>query len=197
MKIDEGNRPVIETQRLVLNALEMSDCARVAELAGDKRIYDMTLLIPHPYSVKQAEDWIGTHAGHWDRWREDWTMNFAIRAKSGGEVKGAFAGELMGVIGLVGRPVYKRAEMGYWLGIPFWGKGYMTEAAQAVVEFAHGELGVNRIEAGVFDGNAASMSVLRKAGFVEEGLLRQRFWKSGKFVDERMFARIASTSGGG
>ncbi|MBX3390577.1 MAG: GNAT family N-acetyltransferase [Phycisphaeraceae bacterium] len=185
MKIDAGNRPVIETQRLVLAALEMSDCARVAALAGDKRIYDMTLLIPHPYEVRDAEDWIGTHAAQWARWREDWSMNFAIRARGGGD--------LLGVIGLVGKPTHRRAEMGYWLGIPFWGKGYMTEAARAVVQFAQSELGVNRIEAGVFDGNAASMSVLRKAGFTEEGLLRQRFWKSGKFVDERMFARICST----
>ncbi|MBX3380401.1 MAG: GNAT family N-acetyltransferase [Phycisphaeraceae bacterium] len=175
----------------------MSDCPRVAELAGDKRIYDMTLLIPHPYSAKQAEDWIGTHAAQWERWREDWTMNFAIRARSGGGLAGDPIGDLIGVIGLIGRPVYKRAEMGYWLGVPFWGKGFMTEAVGAVVAFAHGELGVNRIEAGVFEGNAASMNVLRKAGFVEEGLLRQRFLKDGKFVDERMFAKISGLRPGG
>lgn len=196
MKFDSDSRPVLETDRLEINALAQSDCVRVAALAGDKRIYDMTLLIPHPYELHHAEEWIGTHRAQWERWRQDWTMNFAIRAKSGGASKGASAGELMGVIGLVGRPVYKRAEMGYWLGIPFWGKGYMTEAARAVVEFAQSELGVNRIEAGVFDGNAASMSVLRKAGFTEEGLMRQRFWKSGKFVDERMFARIAPPHAG-
>jgi len=160
----------------------MSDCALVADLAGDKRIYDMTLLIPHPYSVKQAEDWIGSHAAHWARWREDWTMNFAIRSKA--------SNELMGVIGLVGVPRHKRAEVGYWLGVSYWGNGYATEAARAVVAFAQQELGANRLEAGVFDGNDASMNVLRKAGFVEEGTLRQKFLKDGKFVDDRVFAKF-------
>lgn len=186
MGIDSTGRPRLETERLMLRALEMSDCPRVTELAGDRRIYDMTLLIPHPYALKQAEDWIGTHAAHWARWREDWSMNFAIRSKS--------SDELMGVIGLVGVPRHKRAEMGYWLGVPFWGNGFMTEAARAVVEFAFGTLGVNRIEAGVFDGNEASANVLRKVGFVEEGVLRQRFLKGGKFVDERMFANLGQAS---
>lgn len=184
----EMDRPVLATPRLVLDALSLSDSPRVAELAGDRRIYDMTLLIPHPYELHHAEAWIGTHAAQWGRWREDWTMNFAIRLRASDEL----AGELIGVIGLIGRPVYKRAELGYWLGVPFWGKGFMTEAVGAVVAFAHGELGVNRIEAGVFEGNAASMNVLRKAGFVEEGLLRQRFFKEGRFVDERMFAKVGS-----
>jgi RimJ/RimL family protein N-acetyltransferase len=183
MNIDTLGRPVLTTERLALRAMEMCDCPRVAELAGDKRIYDMTLLIPHPYALKQAEDWIGTHAAHWARWREDWTMNFAIRSKENDT--------LMGAIGLVGVPRHKRAEMGYWLGAPFWGNGFMTEAARAVVEFAFGTLGANRLEAGVFDGNTASMNVLRKSGFIEEGVLRQRFLKDGKFVDERMFGNAA------
>lgn len=179
---DDLGRPIIETERLVLNALEMSDCARVALLAGDKRIYDVTLLIPHPYEVHQAEAWVGSHKAYWERWREDWTMVFAMRSKADGL--------LMGAIGLVGASKHKRAEMGYWLGVPFWGQGFATEAARAVVAFAHEELGINRLEAGVFAGNAASMNVLRKAGFVEEGVQRQRFWKDGQFVDDHIFARV-------
>ncbi|MBS0189870.1 MAG: GNAT family N-acetyltransferase [Phycisphaerales bacterium] len=179
---DGERRPTIRTERLLLNAFAMSDCPSVAALAGDRRIYEMTLLIPHPYEPRHAEEWIGTHAAQWGRWREDWSFNFAIRSTRG---------DLMGAIGLVGRPAHKRAEMGYWLGAPFWGYGFMTEAARAVVGLAHRELGINRLEAGVFEGNTASMNVLRKAGFHEEGVLRQRFLKDGKFVDERMFARIA------
>ncbi|MBL8885165.1 MAG: GNAT family N-acetyltransferase [Phycisphaerales bacterium] len=186
MNLDGSGKPEIETGRLVLNALEMTDCARVASLAGDKRIYEMTLLIPHPYEPHHAEGWISTHPGHWARWREDWTMNFAIRSK--------VSDELMGAIGLVGVPRHKRAEMGYWLGVPFWGQGFMSEAARAVVGFAFETLGVNRLEAGVFDGNEASAKVLRKAGFVEEGVLRARFLKDGKFVDERMFANLKPAS---
>jgi len=186
MNTDALGRPVLMTERLRLRALEMSDCARVTELAGDKRIYDMTLLIPHPYSVQQAEDWIGSHAAHWARWRADWTMNFAIRSKA--------SNELMGVIGLVGVPRHKRAELGYWIGAPYWGSGFMTEAARTVVEFAFETLGANRLEAGVFEGNSGSMNVLRKAGFLEEGVHRQKFFKDGKFLDERMFANLASGS---
>jgi len=186
LELDGDGKPVLRTDRLLLNALVNADCAIVASLAGDKRIYDMTLLIPHPYELHHAEGWISAHAAHWARWREDWTMNFAIRSKANDE--------LMGVIGLVGVPKHKRAEMGYWLGVPFWGKGFMSEAARAVVEFAFGTLGANRLEAGVFNGNTASMNVLRKAGFVEEGVLRQRFLKDGKFVDERMFANLGPAS---
>ncbi len=178
-------KPVIETPRLILNALEMTDCPRVAALAGDRRIYDVTLLIPHSYEVRHAEEWIATHGALWERWREDWTMHFAIRRRA--------EKDLVGVIGLIGRPIHKRAEMGYWLGVEYWGKGYMTEAARAVVKFARDELGANRIEAGVFDGNEASMNVLRKAGFHEEGVLRQRFFKNGRFVDERMFGSLAGS----
>ncbi|MGH7244117.1 MAG: GNAT family N-acetyltransferase [Phycisphaerales bacterium] len=186
MKIDEQGRPVLETERLVLRALEMSDAPRVGELAGDKRIYDVTLLIPHPYTVKLAGEWVGKHPGFWERWREDWTMVFGIRSKPDDA--------LMGAIGLVGTPKHKRAEMGYWLGVPFWGNGYVTEAAKAVVEFAHGTLGVHRLEACVFAGNVRSMSVLRKVGFVEEGLMKARFLKDGKFVDDWMFANLAPGS---
>lgn len=187
-EVEASGRPVLRTDRLLLDALGPADCTPIAALAGDRRIYDTTLLIPHPYAVKQAVDWISTHAAHWARWREDWTMNFAIRGKADGA--------LMGVIGLVGVPRHKRAELGYWLGVPFWGCGFMTEAAKAVVEFAFETLGINRLESGVFDGNTASISVLRKVGFVEEGMLRQRFLKGGKFVDERMFARLLSRTPG-
>lgn len=188
VKLDSNSRPVLATDRLELNPLTQADSPRVAALAGDRRIHDKTLTVPHPYTVRDAENWICTHATHWARWREDWTMNFAIRGKADGA--------LMGVIGLVGVPRHKRAELGYWLGVPFWGCGFMTEAAKAVVEFAFETLGINRLESGVFDGNTASISVLRKVGFVEEGMLRQRFLKGGKFVDERMFARLLSRTPG-
>ncbi|MBN8596106.1 MAG: GNAT family N-acetyltransferase [Planctomycetes bacterium] len=186
MDLDESHRPVLDSQRLVLRALEMSDAARVAALAGDKRIYDVTLLIPHPYELKHAEEWITKLNGFWERWREDWTMAFGLRLKS--------TNELIGAMGLVGTPKHKRAEFGYWLGVSYWGNGYATEAARVVVAFAQQELGVNRLEAGVFDGNEASMKVLRKIGFVEEGILRQKFLKDGKFVDDRVFANLTAIS---
>lgn len=186
VQYDDQSRPILMTQRLVLGAIAMSDAPRVAELAGDKRIYDVTLLIPHPYSVQQAEEWITKLNGFWERWREDWTMAFGLRLKS--------TNELIGAMGLVGTPKHRRAEFGYWLGVSYWGNGYATEAARAVVAFAQQELGANRLEAGVFDGNEASMNVLRKVGFVEEGILRQKFLKDGKFVDDRVFANLTAIS---
>ena len=88
-------------------------------------------------------------------------LNFAI----------VVAGAAVGGTGLeLGTDVSRRsAEVGYWLGQPFWGRGIATEALRAVTDYAFTTLDICRLEAGVFDWNPASARVLEKAGYVLEG----------------------------
>ena len=81
-----------------------------------------------------------------------------------------------------------RAELGYWIGVPFWGRGYATEAATEVVRYGFEELGLNKIYAGYFSRNPASGNVLRKIGMRHEGTLRQQHRKWGEYVDVEFYA---------
>ena len=85
-----------------------------------------------------------------------------------------------------------RAELGYWVGVPYWGRGYATEAAREMLRHGFEDLKLNRIFAGVFGGNVASSNVLRKIGMQHEGTARQHFLKWGQFLDNECYGIIAS-----
>lgn len=174
--------PRLETNRLLLRPFAMSDCPRVAELAGDRRIHDTTLLIPHPYAIRDAEAWISRHVARWAAWREQASMDFAIVVRE--------SMELVGAIGLSATPHHGFAEMGYWVGVPYWGRGYGKEAARALVGFAFDTLGMERLIAPVFRGNTASERVLQACGFQPEGVMRQHFVKGGRRVDATLFGLL-------
>ncbi|MGB5303829.1 MAG: GNAT family N-acetyltransferase, partial [Gemmatimonadota bacterium] len=95
---------------------------------------------------------------------------------------------LVGAISLRLDLGHRRAELGYWIGLPFWGRGYATEAVVAMVEYGFKELGLNRIFAHHLARNPASGRVLEKAGFVHEGLHRAHVLKNGRFEDLHSFA---------
>ena len=153
----------LKTERLTLRPLTLEDAPRVQLLAGAREVALNTLLIPHPYPDGAAEAWI---------------------ANRGDEI--AFAiddGELAGVIGLRVKRDDDIAEIGYWIGVPYWGRGYATEAAAAVVRYGFEKLALNKIYAGYFARNEASGKVLRKIGMKREGTLRQHHKKWGEYVD--------------
>ena len=81
-------------------------------------------------------------------------------------------------------------EIGYWLAEPYWGRGIVTEAVQAVTAYALGTFDINRVEAGVFGWNAASARVLTKAGYSLEGTLRGAVTKDGATIDALMYALV-------
>jgi ribosomal-protein-alanine N-acetyltransferase len=166
------SQPVLETPRLVLRALSLADAPQVQQLAGVREVADTTLSIPHPYEDGLAEAWIGSLADLYAR-REQ--VVFAITARP--------AGEVIGAIGLVLRLVHDRAELGYWIGKPFWGRGYATEAAAAVVRYGFDVLNLNRIHACHFARNPASGRVLEKIGMRREGISRQHVRRWGRFED--------------
>ena len=88
-------------------------------------------------------------------------------------------------------PVYRdTAELGYWLAEPYWGRGLMTEAVRAVTRYAFDELGLFRIEAGVFGWNVSSVRVLEKVGYSFEGRLRKQVFKDGQRVDVLLYSRL-------
>jgi ribosomal-protein-alanine N-acetyltransferase len=104
----------------------------------------------------------------------------------------ATAAEAFGGIGLqFGADVHRfTAELGYWLGEPFWGRGIMTDAVRLFTGWAFGNFALHRIHAQPFTGNRASVRVLEKAGFQREGCLRASAFKDGRIVDQFLYARI-------
>jgi RimJ/RimL family protein N-acetyltransferase len=155
------NARVLQTPRLVLRSFRSADAPDVQRLAGHPEIADATLL-PHPYPDGMAEAWIarqehdaaGAHG-----------FNFAIER--------AADGALLGSIGLEIAAVGNQAKLGLWIGRPYWGQQYATEAGRAVVAYGFGVLALERLWAPRFRWNKASARVLDKLGFAHEGCRRE------------------------
>ena len=131
---------------------------------------------PHPYTVNDARRWLEMVVG------QKPATNFAIDV----------AGEAVGGIGFtVQYDVARRsAEIGYWLGEEFWGRGIATEALIAVTDYAFSNYDVCRLYAHVFDWNRASARVLEKAGYEFEGRMKKSVTKDGQTIDQLMYAVI-------
>lgn len=168
----------LTTDRLVLRPLDAQDAPRLVELLNAREIYDTTLEIPVPYTLADAETWIKLASDLNDRSE---AVNFSIRLRA--------QDELIGGIGLRAFvPEHGRAELGYWIGVPYWNHGYMTEAVEAVIDYGFQELGLHRIWAGHMVGNEASGRVQAKAGMTREGVLRHQYCKNGTWVDDVVYA---------
>ena len=172
--------PTLTTPRLTLRAFTLEDAPRVQRLAGDVEVATTTLTIPHPYEDGVAEDWIGTHA---ERWASARHLTLAITTEKDG---------LVGAVGLQQRSPHRRAELGYWIARDFWGRGYATEAAGAVVAYGFRELGLNKIDAHYLARNPASGRVMEKVGMSREGVLRQHIVKWEEPEDVIMYGILAS-----
>ena len=173
-------QPSLHTARLVLRPFRLSDAGDVRTLAGEWEIADTTLTVPHPYPDGTAELWIATHATGFLAGTQ---ATFAIEERS--------TQRLVGAVGLHIEARHSLAELGYWIGVPFWGRGFATEAARAVVDFALHTLCVNRIQARHFVRNPASGRVLTKVGMKFEGTLRQSLRKWGRFEDVAVYSILA------
>ena len=168
--------PRLTTGRLVLRPLTLADAADVQRQAGDRAIAETTATIPHPYPDGAAEAWIGTHA---DRYARGQSVTFGIERLEDGA--------LVGAIGLEINAEMQRAELGYWIGKPYWNHGYCTEAALAVVRFAFDVLGLRRVFAQHYGRNPASGRVMHKIGMRHEGTLRQHTVKWGTIDDMEVY----------
>jgi RimJ/RimL family protein N-acetyltransferase len=153
---------VLTSERLMLRPMRDADAPVLAELANDIRVIDGTLTMPFPYTLEDAVAFIG-HARESRATAR--SMPCAIERRSDGQ--------FLGGMGLVLQPAHQRAELGYWLGVPFWGQGYATEAARALIDFGFETLGLNRIFAVHYHTNPASGRVMQRLGMTYEGTLRQ------------------------
>ncbi|MGA8612757.1 MAG: GNAT family N-acetyltransferase [Xanthobacteraceae bacterium] len=143
---------VLETERLVLRAPRPEDAEAMARLISDRRIAVNTARIPYPYGVEDAEQFIAAVNG------QDGEVAFLI----------TFDGALIGGCGVAQSD--SGPELGYWVGVPFWGQGFATEAARAIIDHAFGSLGHEVLEAGARVSNPASRRVLEKCGFQWTGV---------------------------
>lgn len=141
----------IATERLVLRPLEPRDRARLMVLANNWRVAKNLSTMPYPYTEAAADDWLGKQAALWAGGK---TVPLAITLE----------GELIGGTG-VGVRDHEEWELGYWLGEPYWNRGYASEAATALRDFAFKGLNLPQIVAGHFSDNHASGRILTKLGF--------------------------------
>ena len=163
-----------------LRKLVLEDKTKIAQLLNNKNIWDnLRNHVPFPYSEQDAINFIGFVNSN------DQQEVFAIDYQE----------EFCGIIGLIiQEDVYvKTAEIGYWLGEPFWGKGIMTKAVELMTEYGFGKLKLVRIYTGVFEYNITSMKVLEKNGYVKEGIFKKAIYKNRKTWDEHRYCKLNGT----
>ncbi len=145
-------QPDLKTERLLLRRFRLGDASEVQQLAGNFNVAKMTLNVPYPYAPGMAEEWIGSHQ---ENWESRTRVVYAIVKLNSHQLLGTTG--LMSIDGL-------QAELGYWIGEPYWGMGYCTEATEALIQFAFQKLGLRKIVAEHLTSNPASGKVMEKAG---------------------------------
>jgi RimJ/RimL family protein N-acetyltransferase len=149
--------PILKTGRLVLRAPMPVDAEAITALMNDRRIAENTARVPHPYTLEDAQ-------------------TFIDKAASGSEILFLATltdGRIVGTCG-IGTLRADGPEIGYAIGIPYWGNGYATEAARAVIDHAFRDIGLRELFAGARVTNPASRRVLEKCGFQWTGVVLQR-----------------------
>lgn len=180
MIYDDLNK-TITTDRLMLRLFQESDAPAVARLCNNYNLYKSTLNLPYPYSIEDALRWIAHHLDHFNA---DRIYEFAVTDNE--------SGELYGAIALSNNQNYSNGELAYWIGEEFWGKGYATEAAKAVVQFAFDVKNYHKVYARYFHSNPASGRVMQKLGMKEEGILIDQVKKDNRFEDLVCYGIIKS-----
>jgi len=164
--------------KLRLRSWQKEDIAPLIDLANNRNIADnMRDRFPHPYTLKDAEEWIVLNE------KRDPATNFAI------EVDGKLAG---GCGMQVFQDVYRHsAEIGYWIGEPFWGRGIATEAMKLLLEKIETDFpGIIRVSAEIFEHNIASMKVLEKNGFHLESIRKKAVVKNDIIMDDHVWVKL-------
>jgi RimJ/RimL family protein N-acetyltransferase len=154
----EASSCVLETERLVLRRPTLADVKAIARLANDRRIAENTRRLPHPYSPDHAIEF--------------------VRATADDRPETVFLIESNFVpIGMVGVDWREpdAPELGYWLGVEYWGQGFGTEAARAVIDYTFEEFDIEQLIAGARVSNPSSRNILEKCGFQWSGVELHRF----------------------
>jgi len=157
----------------------IEDKAALAQGLNNRNVLDnLRDGIPYPYTEQDAEDFIRAMLA------ADKDSMFAFAITLDGEAIGSIS------VSRCGNIHYRTAELGYYLGEPYWGRGYTTEAVKLVCDYVFGHSDILRIFAEPFSFNVASCRVLEKAGFTCEGTLRSNAFKNGRSEDMKMYALL-------
>ncbi|WP_226582303.1 GNAT family N-acetyltransferase [Halobacillus litoralis] len=168
----------LHTDRLSLQPFTLKSADRVAELAGDKAVASTTF-VPHPYTLEMAEEWISSH-GEWIE--NKIAFPFAITLKE--------TGELIGTMTLRVDQKHQKGELAYWIGRPYWNKGYASEAAIKLTAFGLEEMNLHRIWSAAITTNPASTKVMQKAGLSYEGTLKHDVFHWGEYKDIDVYGLV-------
>ncbi len=167
----------LSAENILLRKFRSTDAERLVELANNEKIsVNLRDGFPHPYTLADAERF----------------LNYAIAFEQQTFFAIEYYGEHVGNISLLpGQDVYRKsAEIGYFIGEPYWNKGIATSSVNLITQFGFTKLDLVRIHTGVFEYNAASMHVLEKCGFIREGIFRKSVIKNGRVWDEIRYAKI-------
>ena len=149
---------ILETERLTLRKPTLADATTIAKLGNDRRIAENTRRLPHPYTQHHAEQFVRAVA------QDDRETVFLIE----------HVNTAVGVAGIDWREA-GAPELGYWLGVEYWGRGFATEAARAVIDFTFDEFSMEHLISGARVANPASRNILEKCGFQWSGVELHRF----------------------
>jgi RimJ/RimL family protein N-acetyltransferase len=165
-------------ERIILRPLKISDAKDIYTNIQDRKIAENTLRIPWPYRLKDAINFIKNSQKSLKK-RKGFIFGIELKEKK----------EVVGVISLENVDFeHRHAEVGYWLGKKYRGKGIMTEAGKLVLNFAFEKLKLHRVDAGVFSDNLISQKVLKKLGFKKEGVRRHWRLKFGRWKDDVLYS---------
>lgn len=167
--------------RSIIRDWRSEDVASLVHHANNRKIWlNLRDSFPNPYTLADGKRWIETAAS------ESPVTSFALEVNR----------QAVGGIGIMlkGDIFRHSGEIGYWLGEEYWGRGIVTEAVIAMTQYAFSYFDLNRISAGVFEWNPASMRVLQKAGYQFEGIMRKGAIKDGKLINEHIYAILLDES---
>ena len=170
----------ISTPRLLLRHFKKSDAPAVARIAGDRKIADTMISVPHPYTIEYFNEWLVKID---TQYKNCSAFHFAITLKSDEKLIGSI--ELRDI-----DREHLQAELSLWIGADWWNSGYATEAANAVIEYGFSNLKLNRIYAHRMIRNKTCGTLFNKISMRREGILRQRVIKWGIFEDVALYAIV-------
>ena len=167
--------PTLETPRLRIRPYTETDVTGLVPLVGAREVAATTLRIAHPYTEQDARDFL-------ELTKEPGKIWLAITLRSDRRQ--------IGGIGLRVEDQHRHAELGYWLGVGYWQRGYATEAAREMLRYGFEDLGLHRILASHFKHNPASGRVLQKLGMRYEGCQREHLYKWEQFIDLELYGLL-------
>ncbi|MDR1456770.1 MAG: GNAT family N-acetyltransferase [Puniceicoccales bacterium] len=169
---------IIETPRLQLRPLELSDGDRIVEFMGQRHVTDFLLFFSYPINPDQVHVWLKNVIEA----KPEQCAYWGIVEKS--------QSMLIGIISLTMDTYHHKTEMGYWLDSDYWNNGYMTEAAWHAIEYVFSELKLHRIDLTHMVANGRSQRVAQKLGFQLEGCWREGHFKNGSYKDVKIYGML-------